>query len=133
MAHLVAVGVLRGPSGVLLVHRRADLDYYPDYWDFPGGHIEPTETAKAALVRELHEELAIDAEVIGAPAFEISEDPDSEEGMVLSLWVVDTWHGLPVNKATDEHDELRWVRPHDLPELRLAHPSYRGFLEELMR
>jgi hypothetical protein len=30
MPHVVSLAALRGPSGLLLAHRRADLDYYPD-------------------------------------------------------------------------------------------------------
>ena len=32
---------------------------YKDGWEFPGGKIEPGETAQEALIREIHEELDI--------------------------------------------------------------------------
>lgn len=132
MPHVVAVAALRGPAGLLLAHRRPDLDYYPDCWDFPGGHLEAGETGRDALVRELREELGIEATVPADPAWELTEDPGSPEGLVLGLWVVEAWRGTPVNVATDEHDDLRWIRRHELPGLELAHPSYAAVLERLL-
>ena len=36
----------------------------PNYWEFPGGKIEPNETPEAAIVREIKEELDTEVQVI---------------------------------------------------------------------
>ena len=36
---------------------------YKDYWEFPGGKIEPGETPEQALIREIREELATEIRV----------------------------------------------------------------------
>ena len=57
----VAAAVILRADGSFLIARRPEGKVYAGYWEFPGGKIEPGEPAEAALVRELHEELGIDA------------------------------------------------------------------------
>ena len=57
-----AAAVILQPDGRFLLGRRPEGKPYAGYWEFPGGKIEPGETAAQALVRELHEELGIEAD-----------------------------------------------------------------------
>ena len=57
-----AAAVILQPDGRFLLGRRPEGKPYASYWEFPGGKIEPGETAAQALVRELHEELGIEAD-----------------------------------------------------------------------
>ena len=132
MAHHVAVGALVGPLGVLLAHRRSDLLYYPNCWDFPGGHLESGETAARGLVRELGEELGVKTVVEGEPRLRILEDLDGAEELVLDLWVISEWAGEVANQAPEEHDDLRWFDPADVDNLQLAHPAYQKLLAGLV-
>ena len=55
--HVVAAVIRRGNK--IFATQRGYGDY-KDGWEFPGGKIEPGETAKEALVREIKEELDAD-------------------------------------------------------------------------
>ena len=55
----VAAAVITRPDGSFLLGQRAPDTFYPGYWEFPGGKVEPGETPRDALVRELDEELGM--------------------------------------------------------------------------
>jgi len=55
----IAAGVVFKDSKVLIC-QRSEEGSFPLKWEFPGGKIEPGESSKEALRRELVEELAID-------------------------------------------------------------------------
>ena len=55
----VAAAVIERPDGTFLLAQRPEGKPYPGYWEFPGGKIEAGEDARAALARELKEELDI--------------------------------------------------------------------------
>ena len=69
--HVVA-GVIRDARGRVLLARRTHGRALAGLWEFPGGKVEPHETPEAALARELHEELGIDA-VAGDPLIRVPQ------------------------------------------------------------
>ena len=66
----VVAGVIRRQDGRLLITQRLSDDTLGGYWEFPGGKVEPGEELRAALARELTEELGVTAE-IGAEIHQI--------------------------------------------------------------
>lgn len=125
---VVTAALFRGPQ-VLLCHRAPTRRWYPDVWDLPGGHVEAAESARAALIRELREELAVHVVPDAVPA-----QPHRRVVLTdvrMSVWRIDSWNGEVVNAATDEHDEIGWFTLTDAVALRLAHPAYPGLLREL--
>jgi len=55
----VAAAVVLRANGDVLLAQRPGGKAYEGYWEFPGGKLEPGETPRAALERELAEELGI--------------------------------------------------------------------------
>ena len=55
----VAVGVIEGKNGKILLTRRPEHVHQGGKWEFPGGKVESGETVQQALSRELREELDI--------------------------------------------------------------------------
>jgi 8-oxo-dGTP pyrophosphatase MutT (NUDIX family) len=77
--HHVVAAILRRADQVLLCHRSPRRRWYPDVWDFPGGHVEPGERPEDALRREVAEELGA-ATVTARPAQERTRTPSSGLG-----------------------------------------------------
>ena len=59
--HVVGAAILRGPT-CLVTQRGADGGSAALKWEFPGGKVEPGEDPRAALVREIAEELSLEIE-----------------------------------------------------------------------
>jgi mutator protein MutT len=59
-----AIAVVMRNGKVLICQRRNDDDALPGYWEFPGGKCEDGETLEQCLIRELREEVNIDARPI---------------------------------------------------------------------
>jgi 8-oxo-dGTP diphosphatase len=119
--HDCAMAVLRNGNRVLMCHRHPRRNWFPDVWDFPGGHIEGDETAAQTLVRELDEELGVSIDLPAGPADEVLVSV--EDAVRLAVWVID--YGGPLeNRCPEEHDEIRWVSLDDAGRLDLAHPGY---------
>lgn len=61
----VAAGIIEKDNKILCMQRdKGKHEYVSLKWEFPGGKIERGETAKDALIRELHEEMDMDVEVV---------------------------------------------------------------------
>lgn len=63
--HRVAVGVVVGRSGKMLITKRPAEGLLGGLWEFPGGKIHDNETPEEAVVREIKEEAGLDVEVTG--------------------------------------------------------------------
>ncbi len=106
----VAAGVLRDEAGRILLTRRPAGRHMGGLWEFPGGKVEAGESPRAALARELREELGIHVQPRGL----LHRSRHHEPGLVIDLlfFKVDAGEGSP---APLEGLEIVWVGPEELP------------------
>ena len=101
----VAAAVIERPDGMFLLAQRPEGKPYSGYWEFPGGKIEPTEDVRAALARELKEELGI--EVREATPWITRVYAYTHATVRLHFWRVTRWEGEPQRL---EDQDLKWQR-----------------------
>jgi 8-oxo-dGTP diphosphatase len=88
---------------VLVCQRRPDQPMSLK-WEFPGGKIEPGESAEEALTRELREELGIEA-VIGPRITQLRHRYRNGATIDLQFFVVNQFAGTLDNRI---FNDLRW-------------------------
>lgn len=104
----VAVGVVMRGQQVLISWRNAG-QHQGNRYEFPGGKIDPHETAQQGLIRELKEELGI--EVTWAIRAQQLEFAYPEKTVCLHIFKVTDFKGEPVGQ---EGQPVLWVKAADL-------------------
>jgi 8-oxo-dGTP diphosphatase len=95
-----------GPHGEeFLLARRPEGKVYAGYWEFPGGKVEPGESLRQALVRELQEELGITVDRAWPWLSRAYVYPHAS--VRLKFFRVSSWHG---KIAPIEHSGFVWTR-----------------------
>lgn len=106
--HVVA-GVITDARGRILLNRRTENRDMAGLWEFPGGKREEGESSEQALVRELREELGIEAEV-GDWIMDVPQlYPDKH--LRLEVRHIRSWKGSPRGR---EGQAITWVAPDKL-------------------
>lgn len=100
----VAAAVIERTDGTFLMASRPDGKAYAGWWEFPGGKVEPGESPRDALDRELKEELVI---AVRRAYPWLTCDFDYEHARVrLHFFRVTDWAGAP---HPHEGQALAWV------------------------
>lgn len=95
-------------EGLFLVAQRPEGKSMASLWEFPGGKVNQNETEKAALQRELQEELGVTVKIIQrlTPCFHTYHD--------FSLTLIPfRCQLLGEEPRALEHQALRWITPYE--------------------
>ncbi len=102
----IVVGAAVVRDGRVLASRRTEPPRLAGKWELAGGKVDPGESDEVALVRELAEELHVEA-VLGE---RLGPDlPIGDTGILRVFLATITTEPLLV-----DHDEHRWLGPHEL-------------------
>ncbi len=107
----VVAGVIERDGRLLICQRKAG-DRYALKWEFPGGKVEPGEDPRAALARELEEELAIEA-IVGEPLLSYAYQYPQRAPVLIIFYRVTECRGQPANR---QFEQIRWETRERLPE-----------------
>ena len=102
----VSAAVLQRPDHSFLLAQRPPGKIWAGYWEFPGGKVEPGETPRHALVRELHEELGIGVETAYPWIARVFTYPHAT--VRLNFFRVTEWRG---ELHPHEGQQFSWQKP----------------------
>jgi 8-oxo-dGTP diphosphatase len=111
--NVVGAVIIRG--GRVLCAQRGSSGALPGLWEFPGGKIEPEETFREALEREIVEELA--CRVVVGDLITTTEYEYDFGIVILTTFYCELAEGTPV---LTEHENVMWLRPCELDTLEWA-------------
>ncbi|MCX7563005.1 Nudix family hydrolase [Xanthomonadaceae bacterium XH05] len=108
LIHVVA-GVLTDARGRVLLARRDGDRELAGLWEFPGGKVEPGESPRQALARELHEEIGVDLALESAePLIAVPHRMRSGKRILLDVYRVPRYQGRARGM---ESQAVTWVVP----------------------
>lgn len=111
----VSAGIIVLDSKILCMQRsKSKYDYLSFKFEFPGGKVEPGESPKETLIRELKEEMDADVSSAEITLFNEIEYTYPDFSVHLYNFIVKV---NEFNFIMKEHNSYKWVTPVELSEL----------------
>jgi 8-oxo-dGTP diphosphatase len=128
---LVVAAAIFDEAGRLLLEQALPHKRHAGQWEFPGGKVEPVESPRFALCREVHEELAVelDQSTLEPVGFAEEASTAGRPALVLLLYRCSRWSGDPVSC---EGQGWGWFAPDEASSLPMPDMD-RALLGELLR
>ena len=122
----VSAAIIRDPQGRVFATQRGSGDW-KDWWEFPGGKIEPGETAEEALIREIQEELETHIEI--EALFHTVEWDYPKFHLSMHCFLC---HVVSGELTLKEHEAARWLSPDELDSVQWL-PADKDIIEKLKK
>jgi 8-oxo-dGTP diphosphatase len=119
MTKKYSAGVLILNDKILLGLRSKYREFYPNVWDFIGGHCEDNESFEEAMKRELFEELNI-----SVIQYEHIKTIDKKPDFIFTLFKVTEWAGYPTNIDKSENEKISWFTFTEANKLEFPEQEY---------
>ena len=108
VVEVAAAVMLRAEGREFLLAQRPEGKVYAGYWEFPGGKVEPGESVRDALIRELQEELGIT--VTDCAPWLTRQFTYPHATVRLNFWRATAWTGEIGITAPLEHSAVDWLK-----------------------
>ncbi len=122
----VVAAIIWQDNKFLICQRPAHKPQNPLFWEFPGGKVEPNESLKQALVREIQEELAVQIKVRDVVGEEVHTYPDFT--VHLTFFNCSICDGQ-LEKL--EHNDIKWISLSEVENFMFC-PGDRAMLDKLV-
>jgi 8-oxo-dGTP diphosphatase len=123
---VVAAALIRS-DGKICLQKRPENKMMAGLWEFPGGKVESEESPRAALSRELEEELGIEVQAEDLVPITFANEALGDRELVLLLYVCSKWKG---EVRALESPNLDWFGPHEMDMLDMP-PADKPFISAL--
>jgi len=108
----VSCAIIFDQNQNILVTQRSATMPLPLKWEFPGGKVEPGETAEQSLLREIKEELDLSIQIVSALS------PSIHHYGTKTICLIPFICTIVAGQITlHEHQEYRWLKPDELLNL----------------
>ena len=85
----------------ILITKRPSQKLFGEFWEFPGGKLENTETFEEAMARELYEEIGIRINIKNLKSLDIlNHSYDKKNYVMMNLFCLNKWSGKIRNRDT---------------------------------
>lgn len=106
---------LRNERGEILLQQRANTGFMDGFWDFSAsGHLEEGESIRECAIREVKEEIGVDANEDDLKLIHINQDQFNIPYLNFTF-ILDKWQGEPKICEPDKCSGLQYFKTDSLP------------------